>query len=189
MKLGPDAAARPPADLAMDRYADGDEAAFGALYDALAPALWRFALHLTRRSVAAEDLVQQTFLQLHRARDRWVPGARLVPWAFAITRHAFIDSTRRRSGQPSAEGPPEELDLPADVAPADETLARRQQLGALLRRIELLPGNQGIAFQLVVLDELSIAEAAEVLGFTTGNVKVLVHRAREALRRAAETDA
>lgn len=188
MSRGSDEAARARADQAMDRYADGDEAAFGELYDVLSPALWGFALRLTRRGVAAEDLLQQTFLQLHRSRDRWVRGARLFPWAFAILRHAFVDSTRRKAGQPALETPPEEHDLPADGLLADEALSQRQRLSEVLARIDRLPGNQGIAFQLVVLEELSVAEAAEVLGFTTGNVKVLVHRARTALRDGSPAD-
>src|SRR5688572_22381680 len=65
----------PAADAAMERYANGDEAAFGELYDALVPRLYAFVLRKMRDPVRAEDLVQQTMLQVHCARGRFVPGS------------------------------------------------------------------------------------------------------------------
>jgi len=58
------------ADAAMERYARGDEAAFGELYDAIAPRLLGFLHKATRDAFAAEDLMQQTLLHMHRARAR-----------------------------------------------------------------------------------------------------------------------
>ncbi len=75
-----------PATSAMDRYAQGDDAAFSELYDALAPRLYGYLLRQTRNNARAEDLTQQTFLQMHCARGRFVRGADVVPWAFAIAR-------------------------------------------------------------------------------------------------------
>jgi RNA polymerase sigma-70 factor (ECF subfamily) len=80
---------------AMDRYACGDDAAFGDLYEALAPCLLGFLVRLTGDTSAAEDLLQQTFLQMHDARGRFARGADVTPWAMAIARRLFIDSTRR----------------------------------------------------------------------------------------------
>ena len=75
----------PSADSAMDRYASsGDAAAFSELYDLLAPRLCGYLLRQTRDRVLTEDLLQQTMLQIHHARGRFIRGARVVPWAFAI---------------------------------------------------------------------------------------------------------
>src|ERR1019366_5804156 len=60
---------RTDADFAMERYAGGDTAAFGQLYDALSPRLFGYLLRQTRDRARAEDLLQQTMLQIHRARD------------------------------------------------------------------------------------------------------------------------
>src|ERR1700729_459557 len=90
-----DSPARAPADVAMERYATGDDAAFGAVYDALAPRLYGYLLRQTRDSARAEDLVQQTLLHMHRARGRFIPGAEVLPWAFAIARRLLIDGLRR----------------------------------------------------------------------------------------------
>jgi RNA polymerase sigma-70 factor (ECF subfamily) len=99
----PDARAR--ADRAMDRYADGDAAAFPELYDALSPALLGFALRLARRRSVAEDVVQQTFLLMHRSRSSWIPGAQVVPWAFAIALHYFLDMVLRRGARMAGTPP------------------------------------------------------------------------------------
>ena len=82
-------------DAAMDRYARGDDTAFGEIYDKLAPRLYGFLLRHTRDRAKAEDVVQQTMLQIHRARGRFQPGAEVTPWAFAIARRLLIDQHRR----------------------------------------------------------------------------------------------
>src|SRR5262245_10089712 len=80
----------------MERYARGEDRAFSDLYDSLAPRLRRYLLRASRDPGHADDLLQQTMLQIHRARGRFIAGAEVLPWAFAIARHLFIDSVRRR---------------------------------------------------------------------------------------------
>jgi RNA polymerase sigma-70 factor (ECF subfamily) len=79
----------------MDRYALGDDGAFAELYDLIAPKLLAFLSRQTGQRARAEDLVQQTFLQMHCARDTYVTGADVVPWAFAIARRLAIDAYRK----------------------------------------------------------------------------------------------
>jgi RNA polymerase sigma-70 factor (ECF subfamily) len=175
---------RARANLAMDRYARGDQPAFAELYDLLAPRLWRFAMNLSRQRATAEDVVQQTFLQLHRARDRWIQGARVFPWAYAIARNIFLDIVRDGGSEAPVAGDTWDGDEPAAGKPlADQALDDRRRVAQLLKLIELLPEKLRIAFQLVVLEELSGAEAAEVLGLTPNNVKQRVFRARQLLER------
>ena len=87
------AVTRAPQDLAMERYARGDEAAFGELYDAIAPRLYAFLLRQTRSEAAAKDVLQQTMLKIHLARGSFEEAA-VLPWAYAIARGA-CGSTRR----------------------------------------------------------------------------------------------
>ena len=84
------------ADAAMERYSNGDDPAFAELYDAIAPRLLGFLRKATRDGVATEDLMQQTFLQIHRARGSFIPGAPVMPWALAIAKRLMIDSARRQ---------------------------------------------------------------------------------------------
>ena len=183
---GDQAAARSPADTAMERYARGDDAAFAAVYDALAPRLYGYLLRQTRDSAKAEDLVQQTLLHMHRARARFIPGAEVTPWAFAIARRLLIDSLRRNrrevlepddeTSEASAAASP---DAPADDLVYAAQLARRVQ-----KELVRLPEAQRVAFELIKQDGLSLAEAAQVLGTTVAAVKLRAHRAYEALRVA-----
>jgi RNA polymerase sigma-70 factor (ECF subfamily) len=168
-------------DAAMARYAAGDEAAFAEVYDALAPRLYAFLTRQTRDRARAEDLVQQTFLQMHRARGRFIEGAEVTPWAFAIARRLFIDGLRRRKYEKvgdEAEG----MELASDGPTADE-LVEAQELATKMRaEIARLPETQRVAFELVKQEGLSLAEAAQVLGTTVAAVKLRAHRAYEALR-------
>ena len=174
---------RSRADLAMERYADGDESAFATLYDELAPRLYRFALRETHSHLAAEDAVQQTLLQIDRARSRFIRGATVLPWAYAIARRLLIDGHRRayHEARLAADG----ADAGGDGAPSpEEALDRRRREAELERDLRALPAKHREAFCLVKLEGLSVADAAQVLGTTPGNVKVRTHRATEALRQA-----
>src|SRR4051794_16522471 len=86
---------RSRADLAMDRYADGDDSAFEILYDELAPRLHRFAFRDTGSRSAAQDAVQHVLLQIHSSRARFVRGAAVLPWAYAIARRLLMDGRRK----------------------------------------------------------------------------------------------
>ena len=173
-------------DVAMDRYARGEDAAFEELYDGLAPRLQSFLQRHTRDRARAEDVVQQTMLQIHRARGRFTPGAQVVPWAFAIARRLLIDMHRRGGREVLAPTSDETLtqvmaaldDRADDVAIAKETAQR------LSEELARLPENQRVAFELIKQDGLSVAEAAQVLGTTVAAVKLRAHRAYEAMRAA-----
>jgi len=173
------------ADLAMDRYADGDEAVFGTLYDELAPRLYRYALAQTRSRSASEDVVQQTFLQIHCARDRFVRGAAVLTWAYAIARHLIIDESRRRDHEDLRDDGVFAVEERSTELAADDAMALKEQDLEARRDLERLPPALRESFQLVKLEGLSVAQAAEVLGITPGMVKVRTHRARVALERAA----
>jgi RNA polymerase sigma-70 factor (ECF subfamily) len=165
----------------MARYAMGDESAFATVYDELAPRLYGYLARQTRDSARAEDILQQTFLQIHRARGSFAPGAEVVPWAFAIARRLMIDGFRRGRRE-VLEDPDARDDRAAPDAAADD-LVQAQQLASRIRReLEKLPETQRVAFELVKQEGLSLAEAAGVLGTTVPAVKLRAHRAYEALR-------
>jgi RNA polymerase sigma-70 factor (ECF subfamily) len=175
---------RTDADIAMDRYAAGDDAAFGAVYDALAPRVFAYLRRNLRDTAHAEDLLQQTLLHIHRARGTFLSGAAVLPWAFAIARRLLIDELRRhkRTASVIAETHADDdtrhsLDVAADHLLEARDLARRLQ-----HELARLPASQRTAFELLRLDGLSHAEAAEVLGVTVNAVKLRAHRAYLALR-------
>jgi RNA polymerase sigma-70 factor, ECF subfamily len=176
-------AAEESLDRAMARYANGDDAAFAEVYDALAPRLFGFVVRQTRDTSKAEDVVQQTLLQMHRARGRFEPGAPVLPWAFAIARRLVIDQHRRRGREVLADNG----DALEDVAivngeAADDIVIAKEVAEALGQELQRLPENQRVAFELIKQEGLSVAEAAAVLGTTVAAVKLRAHRAYEALR-------
>ncbi len=171
----------------MDRYAAGDDRAFGELYDLLAPRLYGFLIRKVGDAALAEDLVQQTLLQMHRARATYVTGADVVPWAFAICRRLLIDAWRKQRRESlSSDGEIEAVAhaMAPDLAP-DAQVQWNQTLAAVEEALTRLPDSQREAFVLLKQEGLSLAQAAEALGTTVGNVKVRAHRAYEALRAAA----
>jgi RNA polymerase sigma-70 factor (ECF subfamily) len=181
---GGEAPPRTLADDAMERYADGEAAAFSTLYDVLAPRLFRFAVRRLRSHTAAEDVVQQTFLHIHCARDRFARGAAVLPWAYAIARRLAIDGVRRRGREDLRADPMGVGGAQPGAAAPDEVLHRKRSEAALRSELDRLPPAQREAFELLKVEGLSVAECAEVLGITHGMVKVRAHRATVALRSA-----
>jgi RNA polymerase sigma-70 factor (ECF subfamily) len=176
------------ADAAMERYARGDEAAFADLYDAIGPRLLGILRRATRDPFAAEDLLQQTLLHVHRARGSFIPGAPVMPWACAIARRLVIDSARRRRAERRvfSEAPPDDdgmlYDAAAVTAAADDLLHTRRLAWRIQQRIDALPELQRTAYRLLRQDGLSLKRAAEVLGTSVTAVKLRAHRASVALR-------
>jgi len=174
------------ASAAMDRYASGEDAAFLELYDLLAPRLSAFLLRRTRDASHTEDLLQQTFLQMHHARRHFGKGADVTPWAYAIARRLFIDAFRKRG----RDGPrvdaetDEECEGTSPDASPETVLGRRQLAKQVERELARLPEAHRVAFELVQCDGLTIAEAAEALGTTVAAVKLRTHRTYLALRSA-----
>src|ERR1700754_1599236 len=79
----------------MQRSCDGDAGAFRELYALVAPRLLGYLLKMTRERALADDLLQQTFLKVHRARGAYVRGADPLPWIYSIAHRTFIDETRK----------------------------------------------------------------------------------------------
>jgi RNA polymerase sigma-70 factor (ECF subfamily) len=169
------------ANDAMELYADGEDAAFARVYDALEPRLRRFAFALTGSDAAANDVIQQTLLQIHLSRARFARGAPVVPWAYAIARNFIRDTHRRALTEqklaPEPSAPP--------VPMPDEALEQKRRSNVVGEEIWRLPEQLREAFLLVNVEELPVVEVAEILGISPGNVKVRAHRARKLLAEAA----
>lgn len=173
----------------MSSYCDGDASAFRALYAEVAPRLLAYLTAMARSRAVAEDVLQETFAKVHRARGSYVRGADPVPWMYAIAHRTFLDEVRRRK---RAAAPTDDGDLPeiaavltgeaADVAAARPVVDPEATAAALAALAEL-PEAQRQAVVLTKLDGRSVAEAAAIAGTTPGALKVRAHRGYEALRR------
>ena len=172
----------PPDDLPelMSRYKAGDETAFDELYGRLARSVRAYLWTILPPGADVEDLVQTTFLQLHRSRHSYLPGEPVRPWLFAIARHGGL-MARRTSGLRARHEvcPVEDLPEVPVLARAVGALDRI----ALERALRTLCPNGREILWLRHVEGLSLREAAAVQGTSVTAAKVRVHRAIVALRK------
>jgi RNA polymerase sigma-70 factor (ECF subfamily) len=180
-------------DEAMNRYAQGEQAAFAILYQGLEQKLRAFLTRLTGAPAVADDLLQETFMRIHRARGSFDSSAAVVPWAYAIARNAWLDHVRaakvRGEGQrkkaKNDDGPPSSNDAPTGPDADSEQLAIARETAALVESVlSRLAPAQREAFVLLRYEGMSVDDAAAVLGSTPTAVKLRAFRAYEALRAA-----
>jgi RNA polymerase sigma-70 factor (ECF subfamily) len=169
---------------AMDRYACGDAGAFAGLHRALYPRLYAFLTRMTGSTTLADDLVQETFLRMHRARATFARGNAVLPWAYAIARNVHLDHGRsarlRRTERLPSDPGAEPVDPAADDA---ESAAIAAQAARTVERVlARIPSAQREAFILIRYEGLSVQDAAAILGATPTAVKLRAFRAYEALR-------
>ncbi len=173
----------------MQRYCDGDAGAFRELYTLLAPRLLGYLVRMARQRALADDLLQQTFLKVHRARAAYVRGADPIPWIYAIAHRTFLDEARRGRRAAVRVGEVETLpEVPAGLTGEsddrrDEVRGDPELMAAALDALAALPVSQREAVVLTKLDGKSVAEAAEIAGTTVGAMKVRAHRGYVALRK------
>jgi RNA polymerase sigma-70 factor (ECF subfamily) len=173
----------------MQRYCDGDAGAFRELYALVAPRLLGYLLKMSRERALADDLLQQTFLKVHRARGAYVRGADPLPWIYSIAHRTFIDAARKQKRAVVRVGTDDELpEVAAGLTGEsddrrDDVRGDPELVTATLDALAALPAQQREAVVLTKLDGKSVAEAAEIAGTTVGAMKVRAHRGYEALRR------
>src|SRR5215470_695216 len=153
----------------MESYAEGNELAFERLYELMSPRLYRFCLRLAHHRSDADDLLQETFLRLHRARNTFTPGANPLYWAFAIARSAFLTGRRYRRSRPEDLGAADDASSHQRLRTGDgqtpEGEARARDLLDLVRfEVARMSEKNRLAFILMKEEGLSVDEAAAVMG-------------------------
>jgi len=160
----------------------GDAAAFDSLFGRWSGPLLRYAQRMVGDLATAEDLVQEVFLRVYRARERYAPEARFSTWLYRIATNLALNELRRpRRRTPHRSAEDEEAVLAEPAAGADDVAHARRVGRAAAAALEELPETQRAALCLAAVEGLSYAEVAEALEVTESAVKALVHRARSAL--------
>jgi RNA polymerase sigma-70 factor, ECF subfamily len=173
-------------DLAMHRYADGDDAAFGEVFALLAPRLRLFLRRLAGSLDVAEDLTQETFLRMHNARGSFAAGKQVAPWAYAIARNCFISHARSgkaKLARVSVDSDQVELSAGAASSGEAESMAR-QSAEVVSRALASMTEARREAFILIRYEGMSVAAAAQIVGISEGALKIRAFHAYEILRRA-----
>ncbi len=161
----------------MIRYQAGDFAAARRLIETLSPRLQRYFLAQLASRTDADDLLQETWLRVHRVRHTYRPGEPVMPWFFAIARHVRLDHYRRVVRRRSREAQLDETTEALAVAPGQHDSA--EGLEALLAP---LTDSQREVIEMLKVEGLSLEEVARATSSSVGSVKQRVHRAYRALR-------
>jgi RNA polymerase sigma-70 factor, ECF subfamily len=162
-------------EMLMARYQQGDLAAATALIHRLSPQLHRFfAVQLASRR-EADDLLQETWLRIHKVRNTYRSGEPVLPWLYAIARHIRVDHYRKGRRTGARDQRLEDVPELAAPAPFDAT----SDLETLLA---FLPESQREVIQMLKVAGMSMEEVARATSSSVGSVKQRVHRAYEKLR-------
>jgi RNA polymerase sigma factor (sigma-70 family) len=163
----------------MAAYVKGDQEAFRELFRRYAPVVLGIARRGAGSRDEAEDLVQQTFLQVHRGRLDFRPDARLRPWLLTIALNVKREFLRRQVRNPVRTVDAEMLDGWA----SEQGDPERAVGDARVRlAVERLPGPQREVVELHWFAGLSFGEIAQALGATESAVKLRAFRAYRVLR-------
>jgi len=156
-------------------YQRGDPAVTAVLIRQVSPLLLRFFTSQCGSRSEAEDLLQETWLRIHKGRHTHRPGEPLLPWIYAIARHAGVDGYRRsqriRAREQAMDSLPEIAESPQPVPDADFN-----------EMIAALPPSQREVVTMLKVSGMSLEEVARATSCTVGSVKLKAHRAYEKLR-------
>jgi RNA polymerase sigma-70 factor (ECF subfamily) len=165
----------------------GDERAYRELVERYRRPVFSLALRMVRQAEDAEDIVQETFVRMFRALDRYDTGRPFTSWLFTIASRLCIDHIRRRRVTPislvqTGESGDEVTIEVEDTGPRPEETA---QFGEEERKVQSLIDSLPPHYRIVVLlrhqQDLSYEEIASVLELPLGTVKARIHRARALL--------
>jgi RNA polymerase sigma-70 factor (ECF subfamily) len=195
--------ARDPDVRLMLQVRDDVQGAFETLVERYQHRLVGVLAHLVGRPEEAEDLAQEVFLRIYRARKGYRPRAKFSTWLFTIANNVALNHLRAKGRSPmvqiggGANRGGTESAASQEIAPAGEQLpARDGTPSAQMRQVELaeivrealnvLGEDQKVAVLLNKFEEMSYAEIAEVMGRSEAAIKSLLARARTHLREQLE---
>lgn len=181
----------------MLAFRAGDDSALSDLYRRWAGPLLRYLERMVKERATAEELLQESFIRVHKARDRYEPEARFSTWLFRIARNLALnelDLARRKKPHLSTDLERAEddarpqLTLVSSTPDAESLIDARRTRELVETYLGELPERQRSALWLSAVEGNSYAEIADVLETTTASVKSLIHRARATLAdRIAES--
>jgi RNA polymerase sigma-70 factor (ECF subfamily) len=169
-------------EILMRGYQRGNLVAFEALYRALAPRVEKFIRGRVRDGARSSDLLQETFLELHRSRHTYLPGRSVVGWTLGIAQNIMYRhrrETRRRTRHELSTDSLELEEQPA--APAADL-----ELQSLHDALDVLSPDSRATWWMRNIEGLSFEVIARRLGIAATAVRLRCSRASRALRAALE---
>jgi RNA polymerase sigma-70 factor, ECF subfamily len=167
----------------------GDQESFGVLLQKYRSPLVNFLYRMVRDAATAEELAQEVFLRVYRARKQYSPSAKFTTWLFRIATNLALNSVRdnrHHQMDVSIDAPTEEgeaaVELPARELRIDEYMTERDRTEFIRKAISALPEKQRVAVLLHKYEEMDYGEIARVLECSESALKSLLFRAYETLR-------
>jgi RNA polymerase sigma-70 factor, ECF subfamily len=167
----------------------GDESSFALLLQKYRSPLVNFLYRMVRDTATAEDLAQEVFLRVYRARKQYSPSAKFTTWLFRIATNLALNSVRDNRHHQldvSLDVPAEEdqapTELPARELRIDEYMVERDRSEFIRKTIAALPEKQRVAVLLHKYEEMDYGEIAKILDCSESALKSLLFRAYENLR-------
>lgn len=165
----------------MLEVASGSEHALRMLIEKWKNPLVNFVYSSTRDFQLAEDIALTTFQKLYNAKASYKPTAKFSTFLFRIAHNETINEFRKNQVRPAD---PTDMSEMAISAPEDSSKKCSDITEAFENALENLPQKQRMAMSLLVQEELSYAEIADIMGETVQAVKTLINRARAYMRDA-----
>jgi RNA polymerase sigma-70 factor (ECF subfamily) len=177
LRSEPGPAPSPGLESLMRGYQQADEEAATALIGRVSPLLLRYFFVQSSNRRFADDLLQDTWMRVHKARHTYRPGEPVLPWIFAIARHAGLDNHRKSRRLESRET---QVDvLPESAIPNSDFTQENSDLEAILAA---LPTSQREVIVMLKISGMTIEEVARATSSSAGSVKQKAHRAYRKLR-------
>lgn len=165
---------------------DGDGAAYSRLLCEILPLLRRMVARKWRAAQDVDDIVQDILLSVHAVRHTYDPARAFMPWLMTIAARRIADAARRSSARSAHEATVETMPETFD---ADETKSeqdRSDDHGTIVHAMSGLPHGQRQAVEFLKLKGLSLEEASAATGKSVASLRVTMHRALKAMRKALE---
>ena len=166
--------------LLLGRIAQGNEDAMAVVFDRYSKVVYSVSLRVLRDPAAAEDVLQEIFMQIWRKPESFLPTrGSLGGWLAVVARNRSIDVIRRRKPQDSVE----DVALASSFNLAEEserTIMMQRARGAILQ----IQPEQRKAVEMAFFEGMTHAEIAELTGDPLGTVKTRIRTGLLALRKA-----
>ncbi len=166
----------------MLRFQKGDERAFEELVRRHTRGVLNLVYRYLGDASCAEDVAQDVFVKVYRARKKYQPKAKFSTWLYRIAVNHCLNEIRSRKSQPSGSAPIEELLEEPAPTPPDVPLRQAELRRAVKAAIDGLPENQRMAVILARYQEMSYDEIADAMGMSLEAVKSVLFRAKENLK-------
>lgn len=172
----------------MLRVKEGDETSFSLLLHRFRVPVCQFLYRMVHNQAVAEELAQEVFLRVYRARGSYEPSAKFSTWLYRIATHLALNHLRdsrhdrwqTSTDDGATDGPA--LQLAAQDSSVEEQLLAQSRAQQIQNAVGLLPEKQRLAVILHKYQELDYRQIAELLGTSESAVKSLLFRAYETLR-------